>query len=116
MAEFCSFCAIFNDLSVATTKIIQVTRYDMILEPMSPVAEGHVLVIPRRHVANFAESPDVFEAVAWTAGNYIRDLPVPGDWNLITSMGPAATQTVWHLHIHLVPRRPGDGLRLPWST
>jgi histidine triad (HIT) family protein len=37
------------------------------------------------------------------------------DCNLIVSKGPSATQTVAHLHLHIVPRRPGDGLALPWS-
>jgi diadenosine tetraphosphate (Ap4A) HIT family hydrolase len=41
---------------------------------------------------------------------------VSGDCNLITSDGAAATQTVKHLHVHIVPRRDGDGLTLPWST
>jgi histidine triad (HIT) family protein len=36
-------------------------------------------------------------------------------FNLITSQGAAATQTVMHLHLHLVPRTDGDGLKLPWS-
>jgi hypothetical protein len=38
-----------------------------------------------------------------------------GQWNLITSAGTDATQSVFHLHVHLVPRRPNDGLKLPWS-
>lgn len=37
------------------------------------------------------------------------------DFNLITSAGAAATQTVAHLHVHYVPRRTGDGLGLPWT-
>lgn len=41
---------------------------------------------------------------------------MPGDMNLITSRGPAATQTVPHLHLHLIPRREGDGLTLPWTA
>jgi histidine triad (HIT) family protein len=39
-----------------------------------------------------------------------------GDANLITSVGSAATQTVFHLHVHVVPRRAGDGLALPWTS
>lgn len=35
--------------------------------------------------------------------------------NIITSRGSAATQTVYHLHLHVVPRREGDGLGLPWT-
>jgi histidine triad (HIT) family protein len=37
------------------------------------------------------------------------------DYNLITSGGREATQTVMHAHVHYVPRRRGDGLKLPWS-
>lgn len=111
----CPFCAISRDLSQATTKIIQVTRYDMIMEPLDPVTPGHLIVVPRRHVADFAEDPNVFSELAWVASNYIRGPRDPGDWNLITSMGSAATQTISHLHIHLVPRRADDGLRLPWA-
>jgi histidine triad (HIT) family protein len=38
-----------------------------------------------------------------------------GQYNFITSAGKAATQSVMHLHIHIVPRQEGDGLLLPWS-
>ena len=113
----CPLCAISRDLSLATTEIVRVTRYDMVMEPLDPVTPGHLLVIPRRHIPNFAADPNVFAELAWTAASYVRGLGIddPGDWNLITSMGDAATQTINHLHIHLVPRRPGDGLNLPWS-
>jgi histidine triad (HIT) family protein len=37
------------------------------------------------------------------------------DYNIITSMGEYATQTVFHLHVHIVPRRLNDGLHLPWT-
>jgi diadenosine tetraphosphate (Ap4A) HIT family hydrolase len=40
---------------------------------------------------------------------------IGGDYNLITSSGSAATQTVPHMHIHYVPRRADDGLHLPWT-
>jgi histidine triad (HIT) family protein len=41
---------------------------------------------------------------------------VGGDMNIISSKGPAATQTVFHLHLHLVPRTAGDCLALPWTN
>jgi len=111
----CPFCAIFADLSVATTRIVWVSRYDMILEPLDPVTPGHLIVVSGRHVASFAQDPRLFGSLAETAASYVRGLSDRGDWNVITSMGPAATQTVEHLHIHLVPRRPDDGLNLPWG-
>lgn len=39
----------------------------------------------------------------------------PENWAIITSIGANATQTVRHTHLHVVPRRPGDGLALPWT-
>ena len=80
------------------------------IEPIAPVVSGHVLAIPRAHIEDAISDPviagDVMEAAAWFAH---------GESNLITSIGPSATQTVKHLHLHIVPRREGDGLCLPWD-
>jgi histidine triad (HIT) family protein len=111
----CPFCEISRDFRKAITPLIQITRNVLIIEPRNPVTPGHALVISRVHVANFALDPVVFAALAGEAAEFVRSLREPSDWNLITSMGPSATQTIEHLHIHLVPRREGDGLRLPWS-
>lgn len=83
-------------------------------KPLNPVTPGHILVVPAVHVADFAQNLVVTSAVMARAASLVNTLP-HNDWNLITSKGPAATQTVYHLHVHLVPRRPGDGLHLPWT-
>lgn len=81
------------------------------INPINPVTEGHVLAIPREHFEDALDDPEttgrVMEAAAWFA---------QGDCNIITSVGAAATQTVRHLHVHIVPRRDGDGLALPWDA
>lgn len=87
-------------------------EYDGIVhfEPLNPVTPGHLLVVPKEHVIDALENP-------WAAGRamaYAANL-AQQSCNLITSVGAAATQTVFHLHIHIVPRRPGDGLALPWT-
>jgi len=87
--------------------------YDTVVrfEPLNPVVEGHMLFVPVWH----AEHPSlegVRAAMQW-AENYGDHRGE--DYNLITSSGPAATQTVAHLHVHYVPRRAGDGLALPWT-
>lgn len=74
---------------------------------------GHVLIVPRTHVRDAAEMPTVTGFAATRAAEYAAELG--GPFNLITSAGAAATQTVPHLHWHFVPRRPGDGLTLPWT-
>ncbi|OLT24430.1 hypothetical protein BJF79_13570 [Actinomadura sp. CNU-125] len=84
----------------------------MAFTPLSPVTTGHILVVPREHVPDFAASPAV-SAIAMSLAAELAD--GMGPVNLITSRGAEATQTVRHLHLHLVPRREDDGLLLPWS-
>src|ERR1043166_9486857 len=69
--------------------------------------DGHILVIPRTHVRDFTENPDVSAATARRVAQLARELG--GQWNEITSAGPDATQTVFHQHRHLIPRHPRDG-------
>lgn len=80
-------------------------------EPLNPVTPGHLLFIPDWHSEH--PTPLAMEEAAGAAEAYARR--TVGDFNLITSSGPAATQTIDHLHVHYVPRREGDGLHLPWT-
>ena len=89
-------------------------------EPLNPVTPGHLLFVPVRHVTSALEVPYVTALtmeIASRVAAKLRAMALPGEWscNLITSAGAAATQTVRHLHIHLVPRVEGDGLHLPWT-
>lgn len=107
----CVFC----EIASGTERAAFVERWEsgFAIRPIAPVTEGHILVIPTAHVADFTEDPEVTELVMYYAAELADYLG--GDFNLITSKGAAATQTVFHLHVHLVPRRPGDGLTLPWT-
>lgn len=80
--------------------------------------DGHILVIPRAHVPDFITDPVVSAVTALRLSELAGELRdrTGQAFNEITSAGEDATQTVWHLHRHLVPRRPGDGLPLPWTT
>jgi histidine triad (HIT) family protein len=106
----CPFCAIIAGTAPAT--VVRRWNNAMAIAPLSPVVDGHTLVIPRKHVADFAEAPLTTAATALRAAELARDMG--GDMNLITSKGRTASQSVFHLHIHLVPRRVDDGLALPW--
>jgi histidine triad (HIT) family protein len=108
-AEKCPFCSY-----TGPSPILREYEGVYIIEPLNPVCEGHVLVIPIHHVSDFAQDAMLTCKVAAAASSYAKELGL-GDCNLITSKGAAATQTVGHLHVHLVPRREGDGLRLPWA-
>jgi histidine triad (HIT) family protein len=85
---------------------------------ISPATRGHALVVPRNHAADLLEAdPDDLAAVVVAAQRLARRavqrLGADGV-NLINSCGAAAWQTVFHLHIHVIPRYADDPLQLPW--
>lgn len=87
-----------------------------IVRPLNPVTAGHVLVIHGHHDENAAASMEASRRAALlmaVAADYINVKGLQA--NIITSIGPDATQTVMHTHVHVVPRRPDDGLKLPWT-
>lgn len=110
-ATTCAFCAIAAGQAPAV--IVREWPDTLAIRPRSGgVNDGHVLVLPRVHVADAGTDPDVTAAVSRRAAELMAEHP---DANLITSKGEAATQTVYHLHVHIVPRTKGDGLPLPWT-
>ena len=82
-------------------------------EPLNPVVPGHRLFVSPQHVVDASTNPDVTAKVFAAAAEYARRQG--DDFNLITSGGADATQTVFHLHVHYVPRDEGDALTLPWT-
>lgn len=84
----------------------------VVFEPLNPVTPGHLLVVPMSHVEDVAQSPWVSSQAMFAAAIEASKHEAV---NVITSRGAVATQTVRHLHIHIVPRREGDGLHLPWT-
>jgi diadenosine tetraphosphate (Ap4A) HIT family hydrolase len=87
--------------------------------PLNPVVEGHYLVVPIEH-AKTVMTLDPW--VLYKTMDGIREIAERlmdagvESFNLIQSNGGAATQTVPHVHFHIVPRHEGDNLQLPWST
>ena len=106
----CAFCAILAGEAPAT--IVRSWPTAIAIKPLNPVTEGHTLVIPATHVRDATEDPEVSALAMAAAAEYAAGV---GPCNVITSVGREATQTVFHLHIHVVPRRGGDGLALPWT-
>ena len=90
-------------------------RFAVAFEPLNPVTPGHLLVVPRPHVQDAGSNPLVAARTMALAAEIAGPLGWAESYNLITSAGAAATQTVYHLHLHIVPRREGDGLHLPWT-
>ena len=90
-------------------------RFDAVsFEPLNPVTDGHRLVVPKIHVSSALGHPAI-AADVMAAAVQVAALHGVTECNFITSAGAAATQTVFHLHLHIVPRRLDDGLTLPWT-
>jgi histidine triad (HIT) family protein len=111
MRDGCPFC----DYAGPSPILAKMPGVAYVIEPLEPCTPGHRLVVSVLHVQHFTESAQETARVMRFAANWAT-LWMPGDCNLITSKGEAATQTVGHLHVHLVPRVHGDGLLLPWSA
>lgn len=107
----CVFCAIAAGTAPAV--IVREWPDALVIRPRSGgVTEGHVMVLPRVHVDDAGTDPEVTAAVMRRAAELMAEQPAA---NLITSKGREATQSVFHLHVHVVPRQADDGFPLPWA-
>ncbi len=105
----CPFC----DIKKIASAVVE-TEGCYIFEPLNPVVKGHRLVVPVFHVNDFTEDKEISANVMRVASDWAYNLG--GDFNIITSKGKNATQSVFHMHVHLIPRKENDGLLLPWSN
>jgi histidine triad (HIT) family protein len=115
--EDCIFCKIVAREIPAL--IIEEDDDVLAFMDIAPATRGHALVIPKKHASDLWEiEPDQLAAVAKAAQRValrMRDRLAPDGVNLVNSNGPAAWQTVFHFHVHVIPRYVGDPLRLPWT-
>lgn len=119
-AEFdpdCEFCAIARGEDQRAQIVCEGEGW-VAFFPLSPATPGHTLVIPRVHVADLWKLDDALGADLMAAvirvGRAIEAALSPEGMNLITSAGETAEQTVFHLHLHLVPRWQRDGFGRIW--
>lgn len=111
LTDECVFC----DTAKITTPVHRATALGvplLVFEPQFPVTPGHVLVAPVRHVPDAAADPVTAGACMVHAAGLATG---HGMVDIITSIREdEPTMAVPHLHVHVVPRRDGDGLALPW--
>ena len=112
----CLFCKIVAG-DVPVTLVHEDERTVAFMD-INPATRGHVLVIPREHAADVhAIDPEDLKACALAAkamAQRVR-LKLGADGvNLLNSTGSAAWQTVFHFHLHVIPRYDDDPLKLPW--
>jgi histidine triad (HIT) family protein len=112
----CIFCAIAA--GAAPARIVHAGPRTVAFLDLNPATRGHALVVPRAHATDLLDvAREDLEEVASVAQRVARaaveHLGAAGV-NLLQSTGAAAFQTVFHLHVHVVPRYEDDGILLPW--
>jgi histidine triad (HIT) family protein len=113
----CIFCKIVAG-EIPSTRVHEDDRTVAFMD-VNPGARGHLLVVPKEHAADVhAIGDDDLAAVARTARDMaalqVEKLGAEGV-NVIQNNGRAAWQTVFHYHVHVVPRWAGDPIELPWT-
>ena len=115
MADDCIFCKIVAGELPAER--VQEDEHTVSFMDLNPWTRGHALVIPRHHSKNLYEVPDEdlrnTAAAAKLLAEHMRDRLRCDGVNLLNACEPAAWQTVFHFHIHVIPRYVDDPLRLP---
>jgi histidine triad (HIT) family protein len=113
----CIFCKIVA--GELPSQIVDEDERTIAFMDIAPATRGHVLVIPREHSADLlsigAEDLHAVADASQRLASRIKERLGADGINLVNSCGSAAWQTVFHFHVHVIPRYDGDPLRLPWT-
>ena len=112
----CIFCKILAGELPAN--IVDEDERTVAFLDIAPATRGHALVVPRAHSADLLSVPreDLLAVIiaSQRLAQRMKERLVTDGVNLVNSCGAAAWQTVFHFHMHVIPRYEGDPLRLPW--
>lgn len=113
----CIFCKIANG-EIPSKTIYEDESFRVILD-LGPATKGHALILPKDHFANLYELPDdvaakVMQLAKKMATQMTEKLGCDG-FNLVQNNGETAGQTVFHFHLHLIPRYEDDGQTIGWT-
>lgn len=115
--ENCIFCKIANGEIPAAT-LYEDENFRVILD-LGPASKGHALILPKSHAANIYELSDEMAAKAMILAKKMATAMTAAlkcdGFNIVQNNGECAGQTVFHFHMHLIPRYKGDGVGLTWT-
>lgn len=118
MADDCIFCKIIAG-EIPRVKLYE-DDHTLAFMDINPANRGHALAIPKKHERGLLEaSDDTLAVTISTARKLARAVQAtvePDGINLVQANGPGAAQSVFHLHLHIVPRFEGDELKLNWGV
>ena len=113
----CVFCAIVT--GAASAERVAEDDHTVSFMDINPVNPGHVLTVPRRHAADIWDLTEQEAANLMAATrrvcDQIRSVLAPPGLDLFVANGEAGGQTVFHVHVHSIPRWPGDAWTDPWT-
>ena len=113
----CIFCKIANGEIPATT-LYEDENFRVILD-LGPASKGHALILPKFHAANIYELPDEMAAKAMILAKKMATAMTEAlkcdGFNIVQNNGECAGQTVFHFHMHLIPRYKGDQVGITWK-
>ena len=116
MADECIFCGIVAGTLPA--EIVDSDDRTVSFMDINPATRGHALVMPRAHARDLRDVPDEDLAATFAAARRLtgrmEEALRPDGFNLLNACGAAAWQTVFHFHVHVIPRYDDDPLKLPW--
>ena len=116
MNDNCIFCKIANGIIPSAT-IYEDEDFRAILD-IAPAHRGHTIILPKNHAANLFELDEVTAGkllpVAKKVAGAVKKVTGCDGINILQNNGEAAGQTVFHLHVHVVPRFEGDGILPVW--
>ena len=113
----CIFCKIANG-EIPSATLYEDEDFRVILD-LGPATKGHALILPKNHFANLFEIPEDMDAKAFILAKKIakkmKDVFGCDGVNIVQNNGVAAGQTVFHFHIHLIPRNNEDHVGVTWT-
>lgn len=113
----CIFCKIANG-EIPSATLYEDEDFRVILD-LGPATKGHALILPKNHFSNLFEIPEDMDAKAFILAKKIakkmKDVFGCDGVNIVQNNGVAAGQTVFHFHIHLIPRYEGDHAGVTWK-
>ena len=115
--ENCIFCKIANGEIPAAT-LYEDSDFRVILD-LGPASKGHALILPKKHAANIYELPDETAGKAMILAKHmatrIKDALHCDGFNIVQNNGEIAGQTVFHFHMHIIPRYKNDTVNVTWK-
>ena len=113
----CIFCKLANG-EIPTATLYEDEDFRVILDA-NPASKGHALIIPKEHYANLYELDDELAGKAMILAKKmvtkLTEVLGCDGYNLVQNNGECAGQTVFHFHLHMIPRYKDDGVGLGWK-